>query len=157
MCAPQVLFIADIFVRARMSFDVAGVAVIDQKVIWQTYRRSWLSVDVIAAMPWWLSGVRELKLLQVCTHLHPCPPAPLPAPPHLRTSAPLHRTPVPHQCIAPSHRASAPPQLLRLAKLATIHVKPMKGGVGNLLRILRMMFIYTLAAHWVSVSKCKCK
>ena len=33
----------------------------------------------------------------------------------------------------------------------------MKGGVGNLLRILRMMFIYTLAAHWVSVSKCKCK
>ena len=44
-----------------------------------------------------------------------------------------------------------PPQLLRLAKLATIHVKPMKGGVGNLLRILRMMFIYSLAAHWVGL------
>ena len=68
----QALFIADIFVRARMSFDVAGVAVSDPKLIWRAYRRSWLPVDVIAAVPWWLSGVCELKLLQVCT-----PPAPL--------------------------------------------------------------------------------
>ena len=108
MCAPQVLFIADIFVRARMSFDVAGVAVIDQKVIWQTYRRSWLSVDVIAAMPWWLSGVRELKLLQVCTpaSLYPRTPARTSAPPHLRTLAPHPRTAPVHRTLTPRLRAS---------------------------------------------------
>ena len=74
----------------------------------------------------------------------------------LHTSTPPHvRTLTPHLRIALSHRVSTPPQLLRLAKLATVHVKPMKGAVGNLLRIVRMMFIYTLVAHWVSVSKCK--
>lgn len=46
-------------------------AVPDLKVLWRTYRRSWLTVDVVAAMPWWLSGLQELKLLQVCTHTNP--------------------------------------------------------------------------------------
>ena len=155
------------------------------KVLWHTYRRSWLPIDLMAAMPWWLSGVNELKLLQVCTSarlcacmsapLRPCA-HPLPHPPHPRTRAPAHprtphihasapRTPgtprhpstsaPPHICpltrTSPPHlRTSAPLQLLRLAKLATIRVKPMKGGIGNLLRILRMMFIYSLAAHWAS-------
>ena len=38
--APQVLFIADIFVRARMSFDVAGVAVIDPSINDSTSNRA---------------------------------------------------------------------------------------------------------------------
>ena len=120
----QVLFIADIFVRARMSFDVAGVAVSDPKLIWRAYRRSWLPVDVIAAVPWWLSGVRELKLLQVCTPpaplhpLHPHPPCTC-APPH------LHGPPHPQLHIStstsapPNHRTTAPPRHTALDRIPT--------------------------------------